>query len=71
MNHADVCRRAATMLRGFEFSEDGHSGRWCSHCGSLWSDGHESDCGLADLIDELEAVEGTAAKVQRKEQETA
>lgn len=64
MNPAAVCLKAAAVLRRFQWIDG-----LCYHCGNTYHDGHEPDCELADVIDALDAVEGTAAKVQRKETE--
>ena len=61
-------QRAAAMLRRLQWADDVD---WCPECSGYSYAGHEPDCALANMIDELETVEGTAAKVQRKEQEHA
>lgn len=63
MNPAAVCLKASAMLRRLQWNDDNE----CWTCGNALDWGHEPDCALADLIDELDAVEGTAAKIQRKE----
>ena len=65
MNHVETCRRAADLLRRMQWADDSF---WCSECSAYKYEGHEPDCALVAIIDELDAVEGTAAKVQRKEQ---
>lgn len=55
------------MLRKTEWSLDGCI---CLHCDRYPYEGHHDDCPLTAMIAELEAVEGTAAKVQRKENES-
>lgn len=65
MNHVAVCLQAAQMLRQLQWD----AGMRCQSCRNVVDAGHEPDCALADLLDALDATEGTAAKVQRKEQQ--
>lgn len=59
-----VYLRAAALLRELEWADDG---AWCPSCRPWAMNTHEQDCELVAMIRELEAMEGTAAKVQRKE----
>lgn len=63
---SDVALRTLALLREFEW---GGFLLECPTCSADPDDGHELNCNLAQMIAELEAVEGTAAKVQRKENE--
>jgi hypothetical protein len=65
-NHADLCRLAAAMLRSLEWQPNWHFDDSCVRCGHT---SHTPTCDLWSMIRELEAVEGTAARVLREEQE--
>ena len=83
MNPAAVCRKAAAMLSELEWASDWYGDSCCPRCGAMRdldlpstdryphepAGAHRPICDLRAMICELKAVEGTAAKVQRKENE--